>query len=156
MMKYIITLLASLISLSGCDSSSRIYGTVRIPVIEECKSHLVKRLEKDEWKRSINWTIDKFTALLSTEQYPNLSGVLTINGLTKEFNKKAIMERMINHVLLDCYPTTSTEFNISDMGGEFKKTLSLIRRYEKPKQEYIILKNDKVIMRFRGKRGVNK
>lgn len=144
------SLTACLFLLASCTSEQKVYGTVMLPVVKECKDTLIIELKKSEKKKEITWSFDEFTAELSITQYPSLIGVINIKGVNERFDRETIMRNIVNGVILDCYPTSTAEFEITELGEDFKSSIDLLRRGHKSKSEYLTFEEDKIIYHFKG------
>ncbi len=135
--------------LAGCSDKQEIYSSVNIPVISECRENLVLSRDKGVSEKNIKWNIIELSDNFPRSYFPNLEGVAVINSITSTFDEERILAHYVNKVFLQCYPSSSTEFEKSELGSNFNLWVDAYRKRNNLKAEYLVLKGAKVELYFK-------
>ncbi len=142
-------LVTLLILLAACNSEQKIYGEINFPVIDECKDRLFESLDEYKKDGKIIWTL---TALSNKEIHgylPNFEGIVTIKGISEDFENWKIEAHITSPLFLSCYPTVSVPFETDKLGDEFNVWRNAFRRKHEPITEYFYIQDGKIIYQFR-------
>jgi|GEM_PF-4274463 len=148
LLKAVLLAVFCMLILGSCVEKNRYSAEIRIPVIKECKSDLMKTVNSDMFKELVGYEYKDFNYAFASEQFPNLIGyiIIKLKNQNRE-NPKKYLESIVNGPILDCYPVTTSSINNEKLGAGLKSKIHFIKKLGS-KEQYLTISDDGITIYF--------